>query len=79
MITRVQIETISQYSIFPQPDVPQSCPVVCLEDHHVVQEAAGVVTQLVSSSHGAQHFLLQAFLVEIRVILDQTQVIRYWF
>ena len=45
------------FSIFPQPHVLEGSPVVCVEDHHVVQEAAGVVTQLVRSGHGAQHLL----------------------
>ena len=70
MITRLQIETISQYSIFPQPDVPQSCPVVRLEDHHVVQETAGVVAELLRPPHRAQDLLGHR---EEGAVLDEAQ------
>ena len=54
----------------PQPHVPQSCPVVGLEDHHVVQEAAGVVTELVRSPHRAENLLGHR---EEGAVLDEAQ------
>ena len=54
----------------PQPHVPQSCPVVGLEDHHVVQEAAGVVTQLLGLPHRPENFLGHR---EERAVLDEAE------
>ena len=43
--------------ILLQSDILESCPVISLKDHHVVQEAAGVVAQLVRLQHRGQHLL----------------------
>ena len=58
------------FSIFPQPHVLEGSPVVCVEDHHVVQEAAGVVTQLVRAGDGAEDFLGDR---EEWTVLDESQ------
>ena len=58
------------FSIFPQPHVLEGSPVVCVEDHHVVQEAAGVVTELVPPPHRAQDLLGHR---EEGAVLDEAQ------
>ena len=48
---------ILQILVFLQSDILESSPVVRLEYHHVVQQAAGAVTQLVRLGHRGQHLL----------------------
>ena len=42
-------------SVFLEPDVLERGPVVRLEDHHVVEEAAGEVAELVRPGDRGQH------------------------
>ena len=56
--------------ILLQSDILESSPVVSLKDHHVVQEAAGVVTQLVCPRHRGQHLLGHR---QERAVTDETK------
>ena len=56
--------------ILLQSDILESSPVVGLEDHHVVQKAAGAVAQLVRPRHRGQHLLGHC---QERAVADETE------